>query len=157
MGSRAAQAARVRLNEAKPNASYHLESQVGFVLRRAHQRASSIFATHFQHANLSPVQFAALVKIRDLGQVSQNHLGRLISMDPATIMGVVNRLVQRKLARRSADPVDRRRALIVITSEGLRLVKECEPLGHAVTKETLRNLSFEERQTLIELLSRIAE
>jgi DNA-binding MarR family transcriptional regulator len=143
-------------DEARLDFPYHLEGQIGFILRRAHQRASSIFAAHFQEANLSPVQFAALVKIRDLGRVSQNQLGRLISMDPATIMGVVNRLEDRKLARRMADSADRRRTLVAITSEGLRLVEDCEALGNAVTKETLQNLSPEEQRTLIDLLNRIA-
>lgn len=136
---------------------YVLEDQIGFMLRRAHQRASAIFADHFKDSGLSAVQFSALVKIRDEGRVSQNQLGRLISMDPTTIMGVVNRLVDRNLARRLADPNDRRRTLISITSDGLRLLEECENIGFRVTTDTMADLDPEERVQLMTLLGRIVD
>ena len=62
---------------------YVLEDQIGYLLRRAHQRASAIFQ-EIMTEGLTPPQFAALVKIRDFGTVSQNRLGRSVAMDPAT-------------------------------------------------------------------------
>ena len=134
---------------------YQLESQAGFLLRRAHQRASAIFNRHFQDAGLSPVQFAALVKIRDEGRVSQNQLGRLIHMDPATIMGVVTRLATRDLICRVQNPSDRRMTVLGITSVGLKLVEECEAHGLHVTEETLAPLSEAERETFLSLLAKL--
>jgi MarR family transcriptional regulator, lower aerobic nicotinate degradation pathway regulator len=156
MSSGAAKLPDVERKDAALDVPYHLEAQIGFILRRVHQRATAIFARHFRRANLSPVQFSALVKVRDLGRVSQNHLGRMISMDPATVMGVVNRLEDRSLIRRQADPDDRRRTLLAITSDGLRLIEECEGLGHDVTEETLLPLSADEKVVLLDLLSRIS-
>lgn len=80
---------------------YRLEDQVGFVLRRAHQRASGIFAEVMGRYDVTPTQFAALAKLADVAPVSQNELGRLTAMDPATIFGVVSRLVKRGM---SANP-----------------------------------------------------
>lgn len=134
---------------------YELEKQIGFVLRRAHQRASAIFAAHFKSVNLSPMQFSALIKIRDEGRVSQNFLGRLISMDPTTIMGIVNRLVDRNLVRRFQDPTDKRRMLLTITSDGLKLLESCETMAFDVTDDTMSDLSAEEQSVLFDLLSRI--
>ncbi|HEX9446411.1 MAG TPA: MarR family winged helix-turn-helix transcriptional regulator, partial [Dongiaceae bacterium] len=74
---------------------YELDAQIGFVLRRAHQRHVAIFAECLSDYALTPQQFSALAKIRETGGVSQNRLGRLTAMDPATILGVVQRLVQR--------------------------------------------------------------
>lgn len=139
----------------KAGESYQLDVQVGFILRRAHQRASAIFAEHFRDAGLSPVQFSALVRIRDEGWVSQNQLGRLIHMDPATIMGVISRLVARKLVRKIPDPNDGRRMLLSITSIGLRLVEEYEQLGFAVTEATLAPLDATERRAFLDLLVRL--
>ena len=90
------------------NRDYHIDDQIGLLIRRAHQRASAIFAQHFAHSGLSPLQFTALIKIRDEGRVSQNHLGRLVFTDPATIMGVVSRLQDRGFVRRLPDPRDKR-------------------------------------------------
>ena len=67
--------------------SYLLEAQVGHLIRRAHQRHVALFAEHFADADLTPTQWAALAKLRERGTLSQNLLGRLTAMDPATIQG----------------------------------------------------------------------
>ncbi|WP_207796731.1 MarR family winged helix-turn-helix transcriptional regulator [Sphingomonas oleivorans] len=134
---------------------YRLEDQVGFLLRRAHQRASGIFSEHFRDSSVSPVQFAALVKIRDEGRVSQNQLGRLTHMDPATIMGVIKRLAARDLIRRYPDAGDRRRMMLGITSSGLKLVEEHVEMGRRVTEDTLAPLDPGERATFLELLAKL--
>jgi DNA-binding MarR family transcriptional regulator len=88
---------------------YVLEEQVGHILRRAHQRATAIFMAELgDRFDLTPTQYAALVKLHDAGPQSQNQLGRLTAMDPATIQGVVRRLVERRLVERSHDRNDRR-------------------------------------------------
>jgi MarR family transcriptional regulator, lower aerobic nicotinate degradation pathway regulator len=88
--------------------SYVLEHQAGHLLRRAHQRHTTIFQDGMGDVQLTPTQYAALVKIRDTGQISQNQLGRLTAMDPATIQGVVQRLAARGLVDRTPDLHDRR-------------------------------------------------
>jgi hypothetical protein len=89
-------------------AGYVVEDQVGFLMRRANQRHTSIFLDGMTETGLTPTQFTALVKIVELGRITQNHLGRLSAMDPATIQGVVRRLMDRDLVTRSAEPLDRR-------------------------------------------------
>ena len=79
------------------NDAYILERQVGFVMRRAVQRHIAIFSALIPE--MTPTQFAALAKLSELGQASQNELGRLTSMDVATIKGVVDRLRARELIR----------------------------------------------------------
>lgn len=134
---------------------YNVDEQVGLFVRRVHQRASAIFTRHFAEANLSPLQFTALIKLRDRGRVSQNELGRLVSTDPATIMGVINRLESRDLIRRIPDPADKRRTTVTISSAGLKLVEELEPAGHNVTAETLAPLLPEEQEELLRLLAKL--
>ena len=103
MSKRAAKLAAVPpKGEAPAVAAYRLEEQVGHLLRRAHQRHAAIFQDGIGDLQLTPMQFAALVKIRDLGKVSQNQLGRLTAMDPATTQGVIQRLVARGVIERTA-------------------------------------------------------
>jgi len=125
------------------------------MIRRAHQRASAIFNRHFAGSGLSPVQFATLVKVRDEGRVSQNLLGRLVNIDPATIMGIIQRLSDRQLIRRLPDPTDRRRTLLSITSTGLKLVEDIQAAGHAVTAETLEPLDPDEQRLFLSLLAKL--
>lgn len=134
---------------------YVLEDQVGHILRRAHQRATAIFMEEIGPARLTPTQYAALVKIQDLGEVSQNRLGRLTAMDPATIKGVVQRLRDRGLVSSRRDPTNRRRVVLALTADGYEVVQRSVPKGRAITKATLAPLSKDEQRHLLGLLLRL--
>ncbi len=134
---------------------YKLEAQIGFSLRKAHQRATEIFNTVMQDFDITPTQFAALTKLDDLGSVSQNQLGRLVAMDPATIFGVAGRLAKRGLVRQSVDPKDARLVLLELTEEGKALVAAMKRAGPEVTRRTLEPLTPGEAATLSALIARI--
>jgi MarR family transcriptional regulator, lower aerobic nicotinate degradation pathway regulator len=136
-------------------AHYVLEDQVGHLLRRAHQRHTAIFQEHIGKAGLTPLQFAALVKLYDLGEVSQNQLGRLTAMDAATMQGVMKRLILRALIVRRRDPGDRRRLLLGLTVKGAGLIERTIAAGHEISEATLAPLSGAERRSFLSLLRRL--
>lgn len=136
---------------------YILERQAGHLLRRAHQRHSAIFQENIGDAQLTPLQFAALVKLRDLKEVSQNHLGRLTAMDAATMQGVIKRLASRSLIRRRPDPDDRRRLIVSLSSEGYELVDSLVSSGSNITAQTLEPLCPAERKQFLDLLAKLAQ
>jgi DNA-binding MarR family transcriptional regulator len=135
-------------------AGYTLDDQVGFVLRQVQQRHTLLFATLMRH-DLTPTQWAALAKLFEAGACSQNLLGRLTAMDAATIKGVVDRLVRRKLAGTCPDPANRRRLLVDLTAEGRQLVRHLIPFAHQITEETLAPLSAGEREMFLTLLRKM--
>ncbi len=134
---------------------YSVEMQVGFLLRRAHQRHAAIFQGGMAAHDLTPTQFTALIKIVELGRVTQNHLGRLAAMDPATIQGVVRRLTGRALVRRVPDPMDRRTAVLLPTPAGVALAGQAVATARHVTEATLAPLALDERTKLLALLRRL--
>ncbi len=109
------------------------------------------FAVH----GLTPTQFAALAKISDENEVSQNQLGRLTAMDPATMKGVIDRLQGRSLIVSKPDPTDRRRTLWRLTESGAQALAQALPAGAETTEETLAPLDAEERRVFLELISRL--
>jgi DNA-binding MarR family transcriptional regulator len=133
---------------------YHLQDQVGFILRRAQQRHVAIFSSCI--SDLTPPQFAALAKLHEAGATSQNQLGALIAMDAATIKGVIDRLRARGLVELSRHEGDRRRLLVALTGEGRNLVEQLIPLAARITEKTLAPLSSTEARTFLELLARLA-
>jgi DNA-binding MarR family transcriptional regulator len=135
--------------------AYRLEDQVGHLLRRAHQRATAVFVARIQDAQITPTQFAALVKLADAGELSQNHLGRLTAMDPATIQGVTRRLKARGLIAGRADPQDGRRVLLRLSAKGARLTQDLIPQGVDVSEDVLAPLSGKERKQFLRLLNRL--
>lgn len=140
---------------------YVLEHQVGHLLRRAHQRHAALFQAMLadavgSDAALTPTQWAALVKLASLGEATQNALGRLTAMDPATTQGVVRRLIARGLVSREADPADRRTLKLSVTEAGRHAVAAALPTAGAISEATLAPLSDEERDIFLDLLQRMA-
>lgn len=158
MAWRAANRAELSSNAANADqADYHLEDQVGHLLRRAHQRHTAIFQSTIGDDQLTPLQFAAMMKLADVGETSQNQLGRLTAMDAATMQGVIKRLIARGLIERRPDPDDRRRLLLTLTGAGEALVAEATGRGHLITDQTLEPLTAGERQTFLKLLRRLTD
>jgi DNA-binding MarR family transcriptional regulator len=142
-----------------PSASsrpYRIEEQIGYLLRRAHQRASAIFQVNIGDPNITPTQYSSMVKLNEYTELSQNLLGRLVGMDKATMQGVVRRLKDRRLVDSRPDPGDARRTLLSLTTGGQNIVNKLLMNGPAVSRETLKPLSAVEQRQLLELLSKIA-
>jgi DNA-binding MarR family transcriptional regulator len=133
-----------------------LEGHVGFLLRRAHQRQAAIFIETAAEHGLTPTQFAALCKAAELGHVTQNRLGRLVAMDPATIQGVVRRLTDRGLLARTDDPMDRRTAVLTPTEAGRAMVAATVPCALRAHDATLAPLTKDEQRVFLTLLRKMA-
>lgn len=134
--------------------TYRLDDQIGFILRRAHQRHTAIFAREIA-GELTTTQFAALARLHEFGDCSQNRLGRLIAVDAATIKGVVERLQSRGLVETSPDPDDRRRTIVSLTAEGKAQTRQSLANAAGITEKTLQPLNASERRMLLALLRRI--
>jgi DNA-binding MarR family transcriptional regulator len=140
---------------ASPSRPYRIEDQIGYLLRRAHQRASSIFQGNIGDPNITPTQYSSMAKLSEYGELSQNLLGRLVGMDKATMQGVVRRLKERGLVDSRPDPGDARRTLLSLTTEGQKVTAKLMLNGPAVSRETLKPLTNVEQRQLVELLNKI--
>jgi len=133
---------------------YKLEDQVGFLLRIAGQRHAAIFQNLAPYG-LTPTQFAALVRLADMGECSQNELGRRTAMDVATVKGVADRLRAKGFVEMRPDLVDRRRAVLSVSPNHENLVETLHDAGRRISEETLKPLSASEARTLLRLLRKI--
>lgn len=137
-------------------ANYRLDDQIGFLLRRAHQRHTAIF-NELMLEGLTSTQFAAMAKLREAGPLSQNLLGRETAMDSATIKGVVSRLRDRGLVEVARDPGDRRRLTVTLTDDGRRLADRCVKVAARISELTLAPLDPAERSIAVGLLDQLAD
>lgn len=134
---------------------YILEENIGHLLRRANQRHSAIFQDLIGTAQLTPTQFSVLAKLDEIYECSQNELGRLTGMDPATTQGVIKRLLDRAMVSRHALIGDRRRKLLRISSYGKKVITSSYENAHLITKKTLAALTIEEQNTLLRMLKKL--
>jgi DNA-binding MarR family transcriptional regulator len=143
---------RPRKTNAK--SEYRLDDQVGFLLRVAMQRHTSIFMSRIVKG-LTQTQFAALAKLREVGPCSQNQLGRLIYLDAATTKGVVDRLAARGFISARPDAHDRRRRAIALTDAGRKVADAAVKVAREITRATLTPLTAAEQRTAVRLLRKL--
>ena len=134
---------------------YMLDEQVGFQLRVAMQRHTSIFTSRMIEG-LTQTQFAALSKLYEVGPCSQNHLGRLIFLDAATIKGVVDRLGARGFVSALGDPKDRRRRAVALTDRGRQVTEAAMLVAAEITAATLAPLTADEQRLVARLLKKLS-
>jgi len=132
---------------------YRLDDQVGYKLRLASQRHLEIFSQHL--SDITPTQFSILARLYEVGETSQNQLGRLVAMDAATTKGVIARLLEKNLVEARADPNDARRLQISLTKAGRELTIDAIEKARKITKDTVANLNGRDVKRLLELLDKI--
>lgn len=133
---------------------YDLDGQIGFLLRRAHQRHVGIFTSNIA-GNLTPQQFAVLARLGETERVSQNELGRQTAMDQSTINGVVQRLLARGLIAKEKSETDKRMILLTLSGAGREALAAVMPSARKISSETLAPLTRTEQQRLLDLLRRL--
>jgi DNA-binding MarR family transcriptional regulator len=102
-------------------------SRPGHLIRRLQQIAEAIFAAETKGFDITPVQYSALLAIRNHPGIDQTTLMQIIAFDRSTIGEVVGRLEKKKLVDRKVGPKDRRTKLLYITRSGRRLIKDVTP------------------------------
>lgn len=140
--------------DAAGGGGYLLDEQIGFILRQVSQRHTGIFVQRIGDG-LTPMQWAVLAKLLEIGRTSQSALGRAVFMDAATIKGTVDRLVARSLVARVADADDRRKLLVDLTEAGREIAQRNLAAAAAITQETLAPLNEAESRVLHCLLERL--
>lgn len=135
---------------------YVLEEQVGHLMRLVNQRITSIFAELFDTVDLTPLQFAVIIKLQGVNEASQNHLGRLTGMDPNTTRGVVQRLVDRGIVLRRKSETDLRCFELVLSKKGRAMARTIKSLGLQVGREALSPLDRKDRMIFLSLLKRLS-
>lgn len=132
---------------------YVLDAQIGFQLRLAYQKSCAIFSLAVP--GLTPTQWAVIAKLHELGECSQNLLGRETGMDTSTIKGVVTRLLSRNIIEILPDESDRRRVSICLTSEGQQLYGRYSGAALLVGEHTMSGLSEGEKRVFRDLLNKL--
>ena len=122
-------------------------------LARAGRRAAESF---LEPSGLRPRHVVALTLLSDHGPASQQGLAEALSLDPSNVVGLLNELEERGLISRRRNPVDRRRHIVELSTEGRAQLQAIERRLARVEDDVLHALSPEERATLHDLLLRAA-
>ena len=106
---------------------------------------------------IRPRHVAALIELRDRGELTQQSLCGQLHLDPTNLVAILNELERRGYATRRRDPEDRRRHLVEISSRGIAVIERVSEVMDGVEEELLQGLEPAERERLEGLLTSIWE
>jgi DNA-binding MarR family transcriptional regulator len=133
------------------------QHQAGQLIRRAHQAATAIFMSEAKGFDLTPVQFAALIAIRDHPGIEATRVGDLIYFDRSTIGNVLERLERKGWILREPGVQDRRTKALFLTPDGKVVIRKVAAKVPAIAERILAPLTDKERKYFLSMLSRLVQ
>src|SRR4051794_4543337 len=115
------------------------------------------FAEALEPFGIRPRHVAALIELRDRGELTQQSLCGQLHLDPTNLVAILNELEQRGYATRRRDPEDRRRHLVQVSKKGLAVIDKVSKAMDGVEDELLDGLDPGEREQVATLLTSIWE
>lgn len=114
-------------------------------LRKVMQQMDTHSRRLMREYDITVPQVICLYEIFERGAVTIAVLAKRVHLSPSTLVGVIDRLEEKKLVRRSRDVVDRRAVFIDITEQGRAFVATSPHLLHNRLYESLQGLTESEQ------------
>ena len=115
------------------------------------------FTEALEPFGIRPRHVAALIELRDSGELTQQSLCGQLHLDPTNLVAILNELEQRGYATRRRDPQDRRRHIVEVSKKGIALIERVSEVMDGVEDDLLDGLEPAERELLEGLLTSIWE
>ncbi len=105
-----------------------LQQLLGYQLTRAQLQLHRKLVECLQAVSLRPVEYSILVLIDSNHGINQRQIGETLGISPPNLVGVITRLIKKRLVRRARSRLDRRVQHLHLTAEGTRLLAEAEAI-----------------------------
>jgi DNA-binding MarR family transcriptional regulator len=115
------------------------------------------FTEALEPYGIRPRHVAALIELRDSGQLTQQSLCGQLHLDPTNLVAILNELEAQGYATRRRDPEDRRRHLVEVSKKGIAVIDKVSEVMDGVEADMLDGLDQAERKEFEGLLTSIWE
>ncbi len=130
---------------------------VVYLLAKAYQRAHAVSKRRLAPYGLTPVQQLVIAALNEEDGISSSDLCRKLSMDPATLSVLLDRLAEANWIIKQPDQDDKRFLKIFLNEQSRSLIPKITEERHKTNEEILKNLSLEEKVLLKRLLKDLRE
>src|SRR5215210_2676656 len=113
------------------------------------------FTEALEPFGIRPRHVAALIELRDRGELTQQTLCGQLHLDPTNLVAILNELEEKGYATRRRDPEDRRRHLVEVSKKGTAVLEKVSEVMDGVEADLLGGLEPAERAQLVGLLTSI--
>ena len=125
---------------------------------RIRDKANAFLVRELANRNLrgiAPTHGDILWALMTYGELPMKRLAEIINRDKSTVTALVTKLIDFGYVRRKANESDLRSSVISLTDKGRAMQKDFREVSESLRKKSYRGLSDEEKETLMELLTRI--
>jgi DNA-binding MarR family transcriptional regulator len=123
-----------------------------FLLAKAYQKAHGTFKKRLTGYGLTPIQHLILEVLWDEDGLSASTISERLVLDPATLSGVLERMVLGEWIFKHPDPEDKRTLRICLSDKGISLKPRLTTERDQANQECLDGLTMEEKVLLKRLL-----
>lgn len=134
------------------NDSIRILQSVRRIAQCVEHHSKRLKATH----NITSPQLVALMAIAQLGPSTLKSIGRAIHLSSSTVVGIVDRLEEKKLVCRERDTRDRRNVYVTVTAAGQTLVENAPSALPQGFSSALGALPENDQHTLVVVLEQFA-
>jgi DNA-binding MarR family transcriptional regulator len=111
------------------------------------------FTEALEPFGIRPRHVAALIELRDRGELTQQSLCGQLHLDPTNLVAILNDLEDQGYATRRRDPEDRRRHIVEISKKGVAVIEKVSEVMDGVEADLLEGFVPAEREQLEGLLT----
>ncbi len=126
-------------------------------LSRTYQAFEVYSSAHVRSLGLTPAQFDIVATLGNTPGMTSRELGEKTLITKGTLTGVVDRLVDKKLVRRSALPSDGRCQIVQLTAQGEKIFAGIFPAHLAHMERAFAKFSQKELNGMVASLQRLRE
>jgi len=138
-----------------PRASYDLRilQALRRIIRAVDIHSHKLFTQH----KITGPQLACLMAIKEEAPLTSGNLAKKVYLSPSTVVGIVDRLEEKKLVERKRSSKDRRQVHISITSQGTQLISDAPSLLQDTLASALVDLPEIEQVSIILSLEKLVD
>lgn len=140
-----------------------VDNAIGFWIHRVYQASRNEMFRAFRElgVDMTPEQWAVLIRLWELDGRSQGELSEATFRDPPTMSRIVDGMAARGLLERRAHPEDGRVRLIHLTRKGQQLKSKLVPLAERIVRKMVAGVDEEAlvttRATLRRMFANLAD
>jgi DNA-binding MarR family transcriptional regulator len=134
-----------------------LRQTPGFMIRILQLQNFEAFYRHFEALDISPVEYAILVTIRDNNGVTQSELAAVLKMQLPNLVKILSRMEDAGILKRKRSARDKRAVELSLSAAGHKRADEASRLGESFNADTLGPLNKQEQTAFLQMLARLVE
>ncbi|GAB3755344.1 MarR family winged helix-turn-helix transcriptional regulator [Lysobacter olei] len=131
-----------------------LPYRLSVLSNRISTSVAEIYSEHFQ---LTITEWRVMAILGRYPDLSANEVAQRSAMDKVAVSRAVARLIEAGRLTREMHDDDRRRSVLRLSAEGMRIYDQIAPLALAFERQLLGDMTEEERALLFRVLDRLDE